>query len=91
MPSRKPTSAGTHAVFPAADAISIAGMSSDHTLAAIITPEAKPSRTLRRRWFISLFKKKTMAAPREVPARGISTPAAIFHVSLKIITLSFFG
>ena len=43
MPARKPTAAGSQAMPPEASAISMDGISSDHTEAAIITPDAKPS------------------------------------------------
>ena len=41
IPSRKPTADGSTDQAPLACSISIAGMSSDHTDAATITPEAK--------------------------------------------------
>ena len=44
MPIRKPTTGSHAAVLPAASAMSIDGISSDHTEAAIITPAAKPRR-----------------------------------------------
>ena len=46
MPPKKPPAAGTHATCPISPAISIAGISSDQTEAAIITPEANPRRSL---------------------------------------------
>ena len=42
MPSRKPTAGGIHGSPPFSSAISIAGIRSDHTEAAIITPDANP-------------------------------------------------
>ena len=42
-------------------------MSSDHTDAATITPEAKPSRTFCTIGGISRFMKNTKAEPRAVP------------------------
>jgi hypothetical protein len=43
MPSRKPIAAGITLHLPLSASISIAGISSDHTDAATITPDAKPS------------------------------------------------
>jgi hypothetical protein len=53
-------------------------MSSDHTEAATITPEAKPSSDFCTRADMSFFIKKTNAAPSVVPSRGISNPIVIF-------------
>ena len=49
----------------------MAGMISDHTDAATITPEAKPSRTFCTKGGISRFMNKTKDAPRAVPRNGI--------------------
>ena len=49
-------------------------MSSDHTDAATITPEAKPSNVFCKRGDISSFIRKTNAAPSMVPNRGMSNP-----------------
>ena len=43
MPAIKPTAAGTQGVTPWPSAMSMAGIISDQTEAAIITPDAKPS------------------------------------------------
>ena len=56
--------------------ISIAGMSSDHTEAATITPEAKPSSDFWSRGDISSRMRKTNAAPSMVPNKGMSSPIA---------------
>ena len=74
MPPRKPPAAGTHAVCPCSPAISMAGIRSDHTEAAIITPEANPRRSLSISLCMPLIKN-TIAEPRAVPAKGISNPA----------------
>jgi hypothetical protein len=66
--------AGSTAHLPSASHISIAGMSSDHTDAATITPDAKPSSDFCRRTDISLRIKKTKAEPSMVPSSGISSP-----------------
>ena len=56
------------------EAISIAGISSDHTDAATITPDAKPSNDFCNRAEISSFMKNTKAEPSIVPSSGISSP-----------------
>ena len=59
-------------------------MSSDHTEAATITPEAKPSRTFCKSSGMSFFMKKTKADPRAVPRKGISRARKV----LSIFTIS---
>ena len=82
IPPRKPAAAGSQAIFPAASAISIPGIISDHTEAATMTPEAKPRSAFWSLGFISPFIKKTEAAPREVPRKGSKTPIITFIVSV---------
>ena len=82
MPAMKPTAAGTMLDC----AISMLGSSSDHTLAATITPLAKPSRVFCSRSGISLRMKKTKADPSIVPAKGSSIP-----IITAFMTLSFQG
>ena len=75
MPSRNPTAAGRNlSLYPFA--ISIDGISSDQTEAAIITPEAKPSSSFSSFSFILFFIRNTIAAPSVVPAKGINSPNA---------------
>ena len=69
--------------FP--ESISIEGIRSDHTEAATITPDAKPSRIFCRISGISFFKKKTKADPNAVPAKGIIR--AIRMASIFILRL----
>jgi len=69
-PAINPTAAGT----TLSEAISMLGMRSDHTLAATMTPLAKPRRAFCRRSGMSFFMKKTKADPSMVPARGSSIP-----------------
>ena len=76
MPKTKPMEAGNTDQAPFASSISIAGMSNDHTDAATITPDAKPSRDFCRRSGISPFIKKTKAEPSMVPMSGMSSPRA---------------
>ena len=73
MPSRKPTAAGTTDHEEGAP-ISIDGISSDHTDAATITPDAKPSKVFCNLTDISSFMKNTKAEPSMVPSRGINSP-----------------
>lgn len=83
MPARNPTDAGNHeAECPCSPAMSIEGIRSDHTDAATITPEAKPSNSFCKRGEISSFNKKTIAAPEKVPKNGINNPIA---TSISII------
>jgi hypothetical protein len=78
MPARKPAAAGIQAAeLPCSPAISIEGIKSDHTDAATITPEAKPSISFCKRGEIASFSKKTIAEPATVPAKGIINPNAI--------------
>ena len=53
-------------------AISIDGIRSDQTDAAIITPAANPSNNFSNFGAICFFKKNTIAAPIEVPKKGIA-------------------
>ena len=61
-----------HAPLPTS--ISIEGISSDHTDAATITPEAKPNSDFCSRTDISSFIIKTKAELSIVPSSGISRP-----------------
>ena len=75
MPPRKPPAAGIQAICPCSPAISMAGIKSDQTEAAIITPEANPRRSFSI--FLCIPRiKNTMADPRVVPAKGINNPAS---------------
>ena len=65
-PSTKPPAAGSQAGPPASWAISMAGIKSDQTEAAIITPAAKPRNARCMPCGISFLKKKTVAAPSAV-------------------------
>ena len=78
-PSKKPPAAGIQPICPSSSACSMAGLSSDQTLAAIITPAAKP----RKMWCMSLRsprKKKTTAEPAVVISQVNPHPKAA-HVS----------
>ena len=74
IPNRKPTAAGITLHLPLSVSISIAGISSDHTDAATITPDAKPSNVFCNRTDISSRIKNTKAEPSIVPSSGISSP-----------------
>ena len=75
-PSTKPPPTGSKMLLPASSAISMAGMSSDHTDAAIITPAAKPRNTFCMVWDISFLKKNTMPAPSTVARQVKPVPRA---------------
>ena len=83
MPSKKPIADGSHATVFCFSAISIDGIISDHTDAAIITPEANPSKNFWNFSLILFLVKKTIAEPKEVPKNGIKSIAvsckSIFH------------
>lgn len=74
IPNRNPATAGMTLHLPLSASISIAGMSSDHTEAATITPEANPNSVFCTRGDISSFIKKTNAEPNIVPSSGINSP-----------------
>ena len=76
-PARKPIEAGNTDQLPLAARISMEGMSSDHTEAATITPDAKPNSVFCKRGDMSFFIKKTNEAPNIVPNNGISNPTVI--------------
>ena len=83
----KPTAAGTTAEMPSPP-ISMAGMSSDHTEAATMTPEAKPSNDLRSGSDISSFMKNTKAEPSIVPSSGMRSPASSVIVVCVTVRVS---
>ena len=74
IPNRNPTAAGITDHRPLSATISIEGISSDHTDAATITPDAKPNNVFCSRTDISSFMKSTNAEPSIVPSSGISNP-----------------
>ena len=76
MPNQKPIAAGINASLPHASLASIAGTSRLHTLAATITPAAKPASARSTSVDSWSRMKKTSAEPRVVPAKGISRPAS---------------
>ena len=59
---------------PCSFVILIAGIKSDHTDAAIITPDAKPKSTFSNFLFILFFIKNTVILPSVVPRNGINNP-----------------
>ena len=67
-------------------AISIDGISSDHTLAATITPLANPSSVFYILSGISFFMKKTKAEPSIVPSSGSSIPMIMAFITLLFHT-----
>lgn len=91
MPSRKPTAAGNTLHLPLDAPISIEGMSSDHTDAATMTPEAKPNSDLLTLSGSSLRMKNTSAAPRTVPAKGMRRMDSNVVISDKKVVQYQFG
>ena len=86
IPSIKPINAGSQAGFPCASAISMDGIKRDHTEAAIITPEAKPSNNFLTRLPSPFFNKKTIAAPNAVPAKGM---VRIIHSVMRFLSFLY--
>ena len=78
MPSKNPAAAGSQLKELFSSDISMAGISSDQTEAAIITPEANPRSSFSSLLFISCFMKNTMAEPKVVPKKGIKSTIISF-------------
>ena len=74
MPTTKPMAAGHTAMAPLPAFISMAGIRSDHTDAATITPEANPNSDFCNSGDISSFIRKTNDELNMVPNRGIRRP-----------------
>ena len=79
MPPRKPAPTGSHEGTAPPSAASSAGTMRLHTLAAIMTPAAKPKSALVKRSDMPWRAKSTSAAPSVFPRNGTtsatSTPA----------------
>ena len=93
MPPRKPTAAGAHAGTGPPSAASSAGVMRLHTLAAIMTPAAKPKSALVKRSDMPWRANRTSAAPRVFPRNGTmsatSTPATTgFSIAASFPTFS---
>ena len=71
-----PPAAGIQPIWPASSARSMAGMSSDHTEAAIMTPAAKPKNTRWSSMLLRLRNRNTDAAPSVVMRNVNPVPAA---------------
>ena len=80
IPTAMPTAAGIKANLPRFEELCIAGIISDQTEAASITPDANPKRNFWSFWFISFFNRKTQAEPKVVPSSGINRPIIIFII-----------
>lgn len=76
-PSTNPPPTGRMGLCPASRAMSIAGMSRDHTAAAVMTPAAKPRKTFCVLEDMSFRKKKTMAAPITVARQVKPVPSRV--------------
>lgn len=79
IPARKPAAAGNHVYISIFSDISIAGIISDHTDAASITPDAKPGSSFSSFLLILFLIRKTIALPDIVPINGINIPAVIYN------------
>ena len=64
------------------------GMSSDHTDAATMTPEANPKNSVLSLPDISPLKKNTSAAPAVVAMKMIQKPSTVIAVVVKSALLS---
>ena len=82
IPKRNPRAAGNTDHEPWAASISMAGIRSDQTDAATITPEAKPNKVFCSRIDISPRMKNTKAEPSIVPRNGMRRPANCIILSL---------
>ena len=80
MPVKKPPTAGSHSLWPSSRAMSIAGIKSDHTEAAIIMPDAKPISAFCVLSPSSRRMKNTIAAPNVVPISGRVSPSITLSV-----------
>ena len=80
-PRRKPPPTGSRTLCPRSSTISMAGISRDHTDAAIITPAANPRNTFCMVWDIPFLKKNTMAAPSTVARQVKPVPRAAYSSS----------
>lgn len=84
MPARKPVAVGIIDLNPLPPVISIDGISSDHTDAAIITPEANPNSIFCILSGISFFMKNTKDEPSMVPIKGIIIPIINAFMSVVV-------
>ena len=74
MPAQNPSTAGKNDHRLSAADCSMAGISRLHTLAATITPAAKPVRARCTASLSVFLRKNTHAAPSDVPRNGIRIP-----------------
>ena len=86
---QKPITAGKKLNDPyVSSAPSMDGMSSDHTDAATMTPEANPKNSVLSLPDISPLKKNTSAAPAVVAMKMIQKPSTVIAVVVKSALLS---
>ncbi len=88
MPSADPPAAGSQPAIPWLSASSMAGISSDQTDAAIITPAANPMK-IRCIFTLSRWRrsKKTMAEPNVVIKKVKPVPNAAHKMVSFIVSL----
>ena len=79
-PAISPIAAGRKLHLPQSAEPSIAGISSDHTDAAIIMPAANPRNSVLSLSDISFLKKNTSAAPSVVARKIIENPVIVITV-----------
>ena len=94
MPNTEPPAAGIQPISPAAFACSMAGMSNDHMLAAIITPAAKPRSVRWRCGEDGWRNKKTMLLPKDVRRKVKPVPTAAqinWLVTIRILSFKIYG
>ena len=89
MPTTEPPAAGNQPAMPISWASSMAGMSRDHILAAIITPAAKPSMIRCSAGEDFWRNKKTTAAPRAVIKAVNPVPTAAHNSASNTTVASF--
>ena len=87
IPNKKPTAGGIHEIPPACSDMSMAGIRSDQTDAAIITPDANPRSIFCRRTFIPFCIKITIAEPSVVPING---SLFLINITVHLYFLRFF-
>ena len=89
IPDAKPIDGCIQAILFLVSSISIAGINKDQMLAAIITPDANPSKNLSTSFFILFFIMYTSAEPKVVPINGINIPIVMF-IQSPVIFYSVF-
>ena len=90
IPNINPAAAGIQFIIPCSSARSTDGKISDHILAAIITPAAKPIINFCTFSFKFFFKNKTKQLPKLVPIHGINIPIILYNVLFNLSSSSHY-